>query len=224
MMTARMHIGLDEAFGRHGGDVAMWAHDLEAAVRPVAPSLLDRPEVVDLLAALRAIREPCHAIRTHGDFHLARVFRTELGWYVGDLGPGGRPRTVAGTVPDWNSVDDETENSASQDAKPEDDGARAGQPRRPVFRSPLADVADMLWSFGLVARTAAIERDPTGREGLAELADAWEQRNRWSFLSGYLEVPGITGLVPNDEEAVRVLVGAFELERTAARVARLAGH
>jgi len=36
-----------------------------------------------------------------------------------------------------------------------------------VFRSPLADVADMLWSLHHVASVAASERDPTGRSGLA---------------------------------------------------------
>ena len=34
-----------------------------------------------------------------------------------------------------------------------------------VFRSPLADVADLLWSLHHVASVAATERDPTGRAG-----------------------------------------------------------
>jgi predicted trehalose synthase len=234
VMTARMHLSLYEAFGGRVADVELWARALEAAVRPVAPSLLDRPEVVDLLLALRTTRQPCYGIRTHGDFHLARVYRTELGWYVGDVGPGGRPHTVAGTVNEestseeaGNGRTDPSSDAAASDAGdklPGDDGPRPARTRLPVFRSPLADVADMLWSFGLVARTAAVERDPTGREGLGELADAWEQRNRWSFLSGYLGVPEITEIVPSEEEDVRVLVAAFELERTAARVARLAGR
>jgi len=207
--AARMHLSLDEAFGRRSGDFAAWADALEEAVAPIAPRLLERPDVVDLLSEMRSIQGPCHAIRTHGDFHLGRLYRTELGWYVGDLGPGGRPHVTAGTVPEGPSA------SAPQSSKP--NGAH-----EPVFRSPLADVADMLWSFGLVARTAANERDPTGIEGLEELAEAWEHRNREEFLSGYLDVPGIGDLVPADQEVAGVLAAAFELERTALRMARKA--
>ncbi|HUC38431.1 MAG TPA: hypothetical protein VMR97_15065 [Acidimicrobiales bacterium] len=210
-MTARMHLGLDEAFGRRAGDFSAWADGVEAAVRPLAPRLLERQDVGELLARLRRIEGPSHAIRTHGDFHLGRVYRTELGWYVGDLGPGGRPRTRAGTIPDT---------PAGQWAN--GTAPSAGLAREPAFRSPVADVADMSLSFGLVSRTAAKERDPTGREGLDDLAEAWEQRNRGAFLTGYLETPGILDLVPARRESVAVLVAAFELERTALRMTRRA--
>jgi predicted trehalose synthase len=93
----------------------------------------------------------------------------------------------------------------------------------PVYRSPLADVADMLWSFHRVATEAAVERDPTGRAGLATLAQAWEARNRRAFVAGYLATPGIGGLVPTDREVVRNLVAVFELER-AARLTRPPGR
>jgi predicted trehalose synthase len=82
-----------------------------------------------------------------------------------------------------------------------------------TYRSPLADVADMMWSLGQVATSAADERDPSGSEGLGELAAAWEQRNRSAFLAGYLGVPGISTLLPRSRDAVRVLVAALELER-----------
>jgi maltokinase len=194
-MTARMHLGLDQAFGRQPADVGAWADDIEEAVRPVAPMLLDRPDVGELLADLRALSVPCHAIRTHGDFHIGRVARTEQGWYVADFSPGGTPVTTAGVV-----------------ASGVDDGE--------VYRSPLADVADLLWSLGAVAGEEAAERDPDGREGLGELAQAWELRNRQAFFAGYLGVAGISGLVPPGREAVRILVSAFELEKVAARLSR----
>lgn len=197
-MTARMHLGLDRAFGHHSGDVGAWADALETAVSAVAPSLLERPEVAGLLESVRALDVPGIAIRTHGDFHLGRVWRTEQGWYVNDFEPGGMPTTVAGIV----------------------DVAGTGPDY--VFRSPLADVADMLWSFGHVSTVAADERDPSGREGLNELADAWEQRNRRSFLSGYLGVPGIGALVSTNRDAARILESSFELERSAARLSRRA--
>jgi maltokinase len=198
-MAARMHLGLAEAFGRREGDGGAWADALEEAVRPVAPTLLDRPDVGVLIEELRALTVPCFAIRTHGDFHVGRVARTEQGWYVTDFSPGGQPVITAGIVgPDGGA------------------GSGAG----PIYRSPLADVADLLWSLGTVASDAAAERDPDGREGLGELAEAWELRNRRAFFAGYLGVAGISGLVPPGREAVRVLVSAFELERVAARLAR----
>ncbi len=84
-----------------------------------------------------------------------------------------------------------------------------------VTRSPLGDVADLLWSLHRVATEAAFERDPTGRAGLARLAQAWEARNRRAFMAGYLATPGIGGLVPGDQETVRHLAAAFELARAA---------
>jgi hypothetical protein len=73
----------------------------------------------------------------------------------------------------------------------------------------------MLWSFGQISRVSAAERDPKGSEGLAKLGRAWEQRNRRAFLAGYLGLPGIGDLVPPARNAVRALVAAFELRRTA---------
>jgi maltokinase len=208
-MAARMHLGLDQAFGRRPADVGAWADALEAAVRPVAPTLLDRPDVVVLLEELRALTVSCSAIRTHGDFHIGRVARTEQGWYVTDFSAAGRPATTAGIV-----------DSAGETAA--DRGAQSEGPEALVYRSPLADVADLLWSLGAVAADAAAERDPDNREGLGELAQAWEERNRRAFFAGYLGVAGISGLVPPGREAVRVLVSAFELERVAARMAHQA--
>jgi len=193
-MTARMHLGLDKAFGRRAGDVGRWAEGIEASLRPLSLHVLERPDVEELLAELRALQVPAQAIRTHGDFNLGRTCRTEQGWYVVDFATGGRPTSMAGVN------------------EPDGDG--------PVFRSPLADVADMLWSLGHVATTAADERDPTGREGLSELADAWVARNRRAFLAGYLGVPGISGLVPPGREALRILTDSFELVRAAYHQAR----
>lgn len=94
---------------------------------------------------------------------------------------------------------------------------------QPVPRSPLGDVADLLWSLHRVATEAAFERDPTGRVGLAAMAQAWEARNRRAFVAGYLGTPGIGGLVPADREVVGNLAAAFELER-AARLSVPAGR
>jgi maltokinase len=87
----------------------------------------------------------------------------------------------------------------------------------PLFRSPLADVADMLWSFRHVATAALDERDLGLRPGLGSSAEAWEARNHRGFLTGYLTTPGIEELVPSDRELVAELTAAFELERSALR-------
>lgn len=85
------------------------------------------------------------------------------------------------------------------------------------YRSPLADVADVLWSLHHAAAVAAAElaRDPLGHPRAAELAAAWEARNRRAFLSGYLATAGIGELLPAGRDVVRDLLVLFELERDA---------
>ncbi|HXY28529.1 MAG TPA: hypothetical protein VEH82_09650 [Acidimicrobiales bacterium] len=84
----------------------------------------------------------------------------------------------------------------------------------PGRRTPLADVADLLWSMHQASVAAAAERDPTGRLGLAALGQAWERRNRRAFVTGYLGTPGISGLVGPDRDLVRRLVSFLELARS----------
>ncbi len=85
---------------------------------------------------------------------------------------------------------------------------------RPGRRSPLGDVADLLWSMHQASAVAAAERDPNGRLGLASLGAAWETRNRRAFVTGYLGTPGISGLVGPDRDQVRRLISFFELARS----------
>jgi hypothetical protein len=61
---------------------------------------------------------------------------------------------------------------------------------------------------------AAAERDPAGRLGLEALGQAWEARNRRAFMSGYLNTPGVAGLVGPDRDLVRRLVSLLELARS----------
>lgn len=85
----------------------------------------------------------------------------------------------------------------------------------PMARSPLADVADLLWSLHQASTAAAAERVPAGRLGLADLGQAWEARNRRAVLSGYVGTPGIAGLIGPQRELVGNLVALFELARSA---------
>jgi predicted trehalose synthase len=84
----------------------------------------------------------------------------------------------------------------------------------PAPRSPLADVADLLWSMHQASAAAAAERDPTGRLGLEPLGQAWEARNRRAFMAGYLGTRGISGLVGPDRNLVLRLVSFLELARS----------
>jgi hypothetical protein len=84
----------------------------------------------------------------------------------------------------------------------------------PGRRTPLGDVADLLWSMHQASAVAAAERDPAGRMGLAALGQAWETRNRRAFMTGYLNAPGISGLVGPDRDLVRRLVSFLELARS----------
>jgi predicted trehalose synthase len=186
-----MHLGLDRAFGRREGVVSVWVSAVEEAVTAVDPTQLDEEQVQTVLGQLRTSPLRTAAIRTHGDFHLGRVSRTDVGWFVIDFSPGGPQGSTTAML------------------------SSSG----PVYRSPLADVADMLWSFHHVAEVAAIERDPTGRLRLADLAEAWETRNRHAFLTGYLDTPGIEALVPPDGDLAPALVSVFELERSTTRQA-----
>jgi predicted trehalose synthase len=92
-------------------------------------------------------------------------------------------------------------------------GVRAGE-STVGRRSPLGDVADLLWSMHRASTVAAAERDPAGRLGLAALGQAWETRNRRAFVTGYLGTPGIGGLVGPDRDLVRRLLSFLELARS----------
>ena len=92
-------------------------------------------------------------------------------------------------------------------------GVAPGSPE-PSSRSPLADVADLLWSLHQASTVAEAERDPAGRLGLHELGRAWLARNRRAVLSGYLGTPGIAGLAGPDRDVVRNLVALLELARS----------
>ena len=88
-----------------------------------------------------------------------------------------------------------------------------GEPDRPPEErrrasSPLRDVAGMLRSLHYASMVAQLERD----EDCTGLAQAWEARNRTSFLDGYVASAAKAGLVP-EPAATEVVLAAFELEK-----------
>jgi maltokinase len=103
-----------------------------------------------------------------------------------------------------------------------------GYARRPAaerrrFASPLSDVADMLRSLHYATAVASRERGPVELD-VGGQADAWEQRNRHSFLRGYLATPGIDRLMPPDPVALDLMLKSAELEGAAAETARQLGE
>lgn len=86
----------------------------------------------------------------------------------------------------------------------------------PVYRSPLADVADLTWSLRRAAFVVAAERGPGApTPRIRELAAAWRARNRRAFVASYLATPGMGGLVPADRRVVRLVLSMFEAVRAA---------
>lgn len=182
VMTARMHLAVERAFGRHGADTGAWVEAAAEAVRHAPAGRFDPGRVAAALAASRSASLTVPAVQVHGDLHLGKVSRTDVGWVLSDCLPGG--------------VDPVTS--------------------EPLLRSPLADVADLLWSLNRVAGDALAASGPAGAGSPAgELAADWERRNRRALVSGYLSVPGIAGLVPAERPHLHSLLSVFELWRAA---------
>ena len=185
-MAARMHVALDRAFGRRAGDVANWVDELGP----------------DVLAAAAEGQRSGFAATSAEDL-LASLRRSGLRLPTirthGDLHLGRVARTDHGWV--------------LADCMP---GGTAPGTEEPLFRCPLADVADLTWSLWHAAQVAAGERGPASL-GLAssETALAWQARNRRALLAAYLATPGIGPLLPADRRVVRRLLAMFELARAA---------
>ncbi|MBW3555675.1 MAG: phosphotransferase [Actinobacteria bacterium] len=93
-----------------------------------------------------------------------------------------------------------------------------GEPARPLAErrqpsSPLKDVAGMIRSFDYAAAVALRERPEEERVTHHEQARAWEQRNRRSFLDGYLAIEGVADLMVGDGEEVLTALAAWELDK-----------
>ena|GEM_PF-353988 len=226
-MTARMHLALERAFGRRDDAVSTWVDALQAALSGRAdemtaaqvlavhlgtetlgrgPATRPNGHAGDPLAARgatvgavpsaveRSVHERLEELRSSG-LRVASI-RTHGDFHLGRTARTDHGWVVSDTMPG---------------------GSEPGSDD-PVFRPPLADVADFLWSLRYAAAVAASERGPAAEASrVGELAEAWSARNRRAFLAAYLAAPGIDGLVPSDRQVVRQLAGAFEAARALRR-------
>ncbi|MDA8290342.1 MAG: hypothetical protein M0Z33_01490 [Actinomycetota bacterium] len=178
--TARLHLALSEAFGDRpasASTVEDAASALGGARGEGATEVAERVASVDPGAAGRSIR-------LHGDYHLRRVMRSEVGWLVAGFG------------------DDPLY------------GASEGEVSRPGRRgSPVEDLADMCNSVHRVAEEALAQRPGSETPLASELARAWERRNRSAFLEGYAATEGVGRLLPRDPSVTELLLSAHELAR-----------
>ena len=92
-MTGEMHLAMAEAFGTSDELAHSWLDFVaraQAQVERLSPDLAISGG--PLLERLRAVGAPGPSVRTHGDYHLGQVMRTDSGWYVLDFeGEPNRP-------------------------------------------------------------------------------------------------------------------------------------
>ena len=95
-------------------------------------------------------------------------------------------------------------------------GGVAGRGSPPCGRrTPLGDVADLLWSMHQASAVAAAERDPTGRLGLAALGHGLGDAEPAGLRDGLSRHRRASaGLVGPDRDLVRRLVSFLELARS----------
>jgi maltose alpha-D-glucosyltransferase / alpha-amylase len=205
--TAELHLALasvtdDPAFAPEPFS-AMYQRSLYQSVRSLASITFRRlrsrrpdvPGVEELLERegevverydrwLRGERIRALRIRVHGDFHLGQVLWTGSDFVIIDF--EGEPARSVG--------------------------------QRRIKRSPLADVAGMLRSFDYAAEQAT--RSPSSSRlttdaptVLAPWARTWSRWVSAAFLSEYLAVAAVGGVIPGDADETRTLLRALVLDK-----------
>ncbi|MGH9067880.1 MAG: maltokinase N-terminal cap-like domain-containing protein [Acidimicrobiales bacterium] len=207
-MTARLHVALARAFGTEPGRPDLWAEDVTgqvAAARAAAERLgtdaggAVSPELAGQEWAALLSSEVAGEAVAGMVGRLRAVEEPGVSIRVhGDYHLGQVMRTDLG----WFVLDFE------------------GEPARPLAerrltRSPLKDVAGMLRSFHYATAVALKERGPDEPADRSGLDRAWEERNRASFLQGYLSTPEVAELLPGPDTGLEAVLPALEMEKAA---------
>jgi maltokinase len=192
-VTARLHLALAEAFGSEPLAVSMVLTEVQRELDRLAAIGEGVPE---------AVRGRLRGLEERAAEGLGRAIRIHGDFHLGQV-----VRADLG----WFVVDFEGEPLLHG-------GERAAR------SSPLKDVAGMLRSLQY-ATAAALPEEMAETEALRlmVLGEAWEQRNRESFLRGYLSTPSIEQLLA-DRETRNELIWAYELTKAAYEVVYEHGH
>jgi maltose alpha-D-glucosyltransferase/alpha-amylase len=159
---------------------------LDARTRPLAELVLEsESEILGCFDELRKHPFDVHRIRVHGDYHLGQVLHSGREFVIIDF---------------------------------EGEPSRAPTERR-IKRGALSDVAGMMRSFQY-ARVAALrsldERGllaPENWEAMTQRGRVWQHWVTIRFLTGYLDTAADAFFVPADLDDVRVLLGAYSLDK-----------
>jgi len=185
-VLAGLHLAMAAAWGSEPGDGAAWAEQMQANLAHAAATEAE---------AGGAGRLPIDAVASE----LQRVAElTDAGSEIrihGDLHLAQVLKTDTG----WKVLDFEGEPARRRD-------------ERFTRSSPLRDVAGMLRSLHYVAEVGLADWGSDAPD-LAELARAWEERNRSAFLAGYFGLSGIGALLPGRDEDRHTLLAGFELDK-----------
>ncbi|MFP5256538.1 MAG: maltokinase N-terminal cap-like domain-containing protein [Acidimicrobiia bacterium] len=196
-VLAGLHIAMASAWGSEPGRGAGWAEQMQAN--------LARAAAVEAEAS-GPKRLPVDAIAAE----LQRVAALDdAGQEIrihGDLHLAQVLKTDTG----WKVLDFEGEPARRRDD-------------RFTRSSPLRDVAGMLRSLHYVAEIGLADWGSDAPE-VADLARAWEARNRSAFLAGYFGTPGIGPLLPDRDEDRHTLLAGFELDKAVYEVLYELGH
>lgn len=84
-MTASMHAALLDAFGSVPGDPHAWASEMQSDLERTPQLTQHRGPGSAFYDQVKRVHDPGPSIRTHGDYHLGQVMRTDSGWYVLDF-------------------------------------------------------------------------------------------------------------------------------------------
>jgi maltose alpha-D-glucosyltransferase/alpha-amylase len=160
------------------------------AQQDIAEVLNREDEIRQQLLLLRDKRMSGNRIRNHGDFHLANVLFSGSDWVVTNF---------------------------------EGDPTRPLSERR-IKRSALRDVATMLRSFHYVSHAALFGDVP----GIVPSRDGHPQLERWAltwyrwvsaiFLREYLQAAAGGPFLPQQDDELRILLGAYMTERALSEI------